>query len=264
GLIYYRARWYDPSIGRFTQRDPSGLAGGLNPYAYVDGDPINNIDPSGLLSAKVSPVRSAAPFTTSGPVMAAGGQSLRANSSVAVARPIGSSTPTGALMAGSTGVLGGGISTSGLGAIGSALAGGAAIGSILSIPGDTSNSQQKTYATYTRVHPVTGQVYAGRTSGYKDPATLVRDRGLQQTHLNSEGFAFPVLDVSTTDYAAIRGREQQLIDFYGGAQTVGGTARNAINAIRDLNPNRYWYMSAAIAKFGVMQDNSPPRFRFGP
>ncbi|WP_137940451.1 RHS repeat-associated core domain-containing protein, partial [Chitinivorax sp. B] len=52
GLVYYRARWYDPSIGRFTQRDPSGLAGGLNPYAYVDGDPINLIDPSGLTSAK--------------------------------------------------------------------------------------------------------------------------------------------------------------------------------------------------------------------
>ncbi|HWQ94599.1 MAG TPA: RHS repeat-associated core domain-containing protein, partial [Gammaproteobacteria bacterium] len=29
GLIYYRARYYDPSIGRFTQRDPIGLAGGL-------------------------------------------------------------------------------------------------------------------------------------------------------------------------------------------------------------------------------------------
>uniref|UniRef100_UPI0010F62F92 RHS repeat-associated core domain-containing protein n=1 Tax=Chitinivorax sp. B TaxID=2502235 RepID=UPI0010F62F92 len=57
GLIYYRARWYDPSIGRFTQRDPSGLAGGLNPYAYVDGDPINLIDPSGLTSAKPQPVR---------------------------------------------------------------------------------------------------------------------------------------------------------------------------------------------------------------
>uniref|UniRef100_UPI0010FA176B RHS repeat-associated core domain-containing protein n=1 Tax=Chitinivorax sp. B TaxID=2502235 RepID=UPI0010FA176B len=57
GLIYYRARWYDPSIGRFTQRDPSGLAGGLNPYGYVDGDPINLIDPSGLTSAKPQPVR---------------------------------------------------------------------------------------------------------------------------------------------------------------------------------------------------------------
>jgi len=49
GLIYYRARYYDPSLGRFTQRDPIGLSGGVNPYAYVDNNPINAVDPSGLV-----------------------------------------------------------------------------------------------------------------------------------------------------------------------------------------------------------------------
>lgn len=48
GLIYYRARYYDPSVGRFTQRDPSGFNGGLNLYAYVGGNPINATDPTGL------------------------------------------------------------------------------------------------------------------------------------------------------------------------------------------------------------------------
>ena len=48
GLIYYRARWYDPSIGRFTQRDPIGLAGGVNQFAYVRGNPVNFTDPTGL------------------------------------------------------------------------------------------------------------------------------------------------------------------------------------------------------------------------
>jgi RHS repeat-associated protein len=47
GLIYYRARAYDPTLGRFTQRDPIGLAGGLNPYVYVGNNPVNFTDPTG-------------------------------------------------------------------------------------------------------------------------------------------------------------------------------------------------------------------------
>lgn len=50
GLIYYRARYYDPAIGRFTQRDPIGLNGGMNLYAYVGNNPVNFNDPLGLLA----------------------------------------------------------------------------------------------------------------------------------------------------------------------------------------------------------------------
>jgi RHS repeat-associated protein len=49
GLIYYRGRYYDPALGRFTQRDPIGLAGGLNQYAYVGNNPINYTDPTGAV-----------------------------------------------------------------------------------------------------------------------------------------------------------------------------------------------------------------------
>jgi RHS repeat-associated protein len=48
GMYYYRARYYDPMAGRFMSEDPIGLGGGINSYAYVGGDPVNRVDPSGL------------------------------------------------------------------------------------------------------------------------------------------------------------------------------------------------------------------------
>jgi RHS repeat-associated protein len=47
GLYKMGHRYYDPTLGRFTQPDPSGQE--KNPYLYAGGDPINNVDPSGLL-----------------------------------------------------------------------------------------------------------------------------------------------------------------------------------------------------------------------
>jgi len=48
GTYYYRARQYDPSIGRFLQRDPLGMVDSANLYSYVTNNPINFIDPFGL------------------------------------------------------------------------------------------------------------------------------------------------------------------------------------------------------------------------
>ncbi len=48
GLHYNLFRFYDPDIGRFTQLDPIGLAGGLNLYVYAP-NPFTWIDPWGLL-----------------------------------------------------------------------------------------------------------------------------------------------------------------------------------------------------------------------
>jgi len=47
GLLFYRARWYDPQIGRFISEDPTGLQGGVNPFAYVENNPLSYRDPQG-------------------------------------------------------------------------------------------------------------------------------------------------------------------------------------------------------------------------
>lgn len=46
-VSYYRARYYDPSTGRFLSEDPIGLQGGNNFYRYAQNSPLNWIDPSG-------------------------------------------------------------------------------------------------------------------------------------------------------------------------------------------------------------------------
>jgi RHS repeat-associated protein len=48
GLYYYLYRFYDPNLQRWPNRDPIGEYGGLNLYAYVDNNPINEFDPLGL------------------------------------------------------------------------------------------------------------------------------------------------------------------------------------------------------------------------
>jgi RHS repeat-associated protein len=49
GLYLTLYRVYDPRTGRWLSRDPIEEEGGFNLYAYVGGDPINYIDPLGLM-----------------------------------------------------------------------------------------------------------------------------------------------------------------------------------------------------------------------
>src|SRR5262249_46303765 len=50
GMLYYRARYYDPQLGRFHGRDPLGYVDGESLYEYASSSPLKTIDPSGQSS----------------------------------------------------------------------------------------------------------------------------------------------------------------------------------------------------------------------
>src|SRR5262249_32261969 len=47
GLYYYRARYYDPSLGRFISQDPEGYTDSPNLYQAFLNDSVNVMDPMG-------------------------------------------------------------------------------------------------------------------------------------------------------------------------------------------------------------------------
>ena len=83
GLYYYRARYYDPKIGRFISEDPIGLAGGINLLQYVSNNPTGRVDPFGLTDINWYPENSyskmyAAMYNTGDDVFSIGAHSRRA------------------------------------------------------------------------------------------------------------------------------------------------------------------------------------------
>ena len=117
---------------------------------------------------------------------------------------------------------------------------------------DGASTGGKTYQTYTKTNSVTGQVYSGRTSGTGSAIDNVAARDTNH-HMNSKGYEPAVLDQTSSNYNAIRGREQMLIDYYGGAQSTGGSSGNAINGISATNTMRETYLSAAEGEFGLIE-----------
>jgi uncharacterized protein RhaS with RHS repeats len=70
-------RFYDPETGRYISADPIGLAGGMNLYAYVGGDPVNAVDLMGLAYFSYRPLGGAL-----GTLGVIGGQTDDANNTV--------------------------------------------------------------------------------------------------------------------------------------------------------------------------------------
>lgn len=99
-----------------------------------------------------------------------------------------------------------------------------------------------------------GQTYVGRTSGFGDPYSIMMRRASGH-HMRAFGFGTPVLDRAVQGvqgYPAIRGREQQMIDFYGGvgSPNVG----NRIRGVGTYNPAGRIYHGASNLYFGPLHD----------
>ena len=107
----------------------------------------------------------------------------------------------------------------------------------------------KSFQTYTKTNPTTGQTCCGRTNGCGTPEQNIARRDANH-HMNENGYGPAVLDKSSSNGAAIRGREQQLIDAHGGAQLTGGTSGNRINGFSATNKNRSHYYDEARSEFG--------------
>jgi hypothetical protein len=102
----------------------------------------------------------------------------------------------------------------------------------------------RSFQTYTKRHLVDGDVYAGRTSGLKLPGDNVEARDL--AGYPSADYHRAKLDRFSLLYSAIRGREQQLIDYYPAL----GISDNVYNGIHRWNPLRSYYMRNAERIFG--------------
>ena len=55
GLMQYRNRHYDPALGRFVSRDPSGYTDGFGLFEYAGSRPVGATDASGLASSGLIP-----------------------------------------------------------------------------------------------------------------------------------------------------------------------------------------------------------------
>lgn len=134
---------------------------------------------------------------------------------------------------------------------------------ILTSPDDVMEEKEPKvfFVTYTKLRENedgTTTTYSGRTSGvyYGETPTLkeaqaavsARDLG----HKDKIGYGPAVVDKYSTVYTAIRGREQQLIDHFGKAQSEGGTSGNKIRGVGKNNPRGPMYHSSSNTQFGEL------------
>jgi len=110
GLLYMRARYYDPYISRFINADPSGFNGGLNFYLFCNDNPVNAEDPFGLdgqFSIGISGTFGGSPWIMPPAGFVGGGAALGVTSSGQIFLQVQAVGMTGGGFFGAVGVQGG-------------------------------------------------------------------------------------------------------------------------------------------------------------
>lgn len=148
----------------------------------------------------------------------------------------------------------------GLLSVGARATGGVIIATLSLSGSSVKDKDRYKYVTYIRRHTtIDGLVYSGRTGGLGSVDKILEARSKSKDHLERTAQGYGPLELDRVSYYknSIRGREQMLIDFYGGAQSIGGTSGNKINGIWPFNYKREMYMLAAEAEFGSLPNNAP-------
>ena len=203
GLLFLNARYMDPKWGRFISPDdwdPTMEGVGTNRYAYAQNDPINKSDPNGHIiegddhygpngGAHEADVNAVNEQKESGAISEE--EYKRSRKDIDRKHRAAEIAPANqydqeaineravlmeAMAAQSVQPTLGGIV--GLGALSVTKAG---------------LANTKSYQTYTRTNPETGQVYGGRTSGFGSPEQNIAKRSSSEKRLNDAGFGPAVL-----------------------------------------------------------------------
>ncbi|WP_170213767.1 RHS repeat-associated core domain-containing protein [Vibrio tasmaniensis] len=287
-LIHMNGRIYDPAIGRFISadgfiQDPYN-AQSYNRYAYAFNNPLKYVDPTGYIAIKETPKidndnrRNANNERFKGDrehKQKSERDSLTPGEEVKEPEPEEEVSGWDRFLSGLNTTLDAAGLAPGVGIVPDVLSaivyvarglpGEAALSMAAATPGVgqavtagryakraaaiATKKTGKTYQTYTKTDPVTGKVYTGRTSGFGTPEQNIARRDASH-HMNQKGYGPASLDKTSFNKSAIRGREQQMIDAHGGAQSMGGTSGNKINGVSPRNPNKQNYRDQAQKEFG--------------
>lgn len=114
---------------------------------------------------------------------------------------------------------------------------------------------ERVWVTYTLDGP-NGKIYVGRTSGFGTPQQIVARRFANHHMRKNFRYHSPKVDkfavgaLGSDAYAAIRGREQQMIDYFGGVGSIN--VGNRIRGVSKTNPLGRTYHTKSNQMFGQL------------